>query len=203
MIKIKDWLISTWYYIKLDIIGYGLIQYEFLKLQREDIFIDYIEKKARELADKEGVNIYFVSYDDMNKNETNDDEKAIGIFRYIKKGGIVQYEKALNGFKKLNPNQYLGFSYEYPRIEITEKASVFTILHELGHYFLYKKGETQSEDGANLYIEEFFNDYLPSFFKWIYQIDIQVRGGKEIKYSSLECYNYLKEYHKFKSDYGE
>ena len=201
--KIIDWIVHTWYYIKLDLIDYGMIQYKYLDLQHENVFIDYIEEKARELTDKEGINIYFVPYDEMNKNEPDQYKKAIGMFKSMNNDNLIEYERIMSNFKKEYPKSNLGFEFEFPRIEITEKADVFTILHELGHYFLYKRNIKQSEEGANLYIEEFFNNHLPSFFKWIYQIDIQVRGGKKIKYTSLECYKYFKEYHKFKLEYGK
>ena len=58
----------------------------------------------------------------------------------------------------------------------------------------------QSEAGANFYCEEFFDNYLPPFFKWIYQIDINIRTNKKLKYSPLEAYTYWNEYQKFIAD---
>ena len=145
----------------------------FYQLYKEKVFIDYIEEKARELANKENISLFSVSFSELNKDEILENDKAVGIFKY--------------------PN----------RIEITEYGDVFTILHELGHYFLYKRNMTQSEAGANLFIEEFFNTYLPPFFKWIYQIEIKIRGNMDLNFSTLEIEKYIREYKTFKYEkYG-
>lgn len=141
----------------------------FYQLYKENVFIDYIEEKARELANNENVGIFSVFFDELNKDEKIESDKAVGIFRY--------------------PN----------RIEISEYGDVFTILHELGHYFLYKRGLPQSEAGANLFIEEFFDNYLPPFFKWIYQIEIKIRGNMNLNFTTYEIETHIKEYNNFKN----
>lgn len=199
--KIKDWLLNL--YLNID--G-GLIQYSYLdiyqpKRKENDFLISYIEKKAKELAEKEGIKIYFTSFDEMNKNETVEENKAIGTFRYLKSENIVKYQNIVTDYVKKYGNFDLPKDYIFPRIEISEKGNVFTILHELGHYFLFKRNEEQSEKLADLFIEEFFEKYLPPFFKWIYQIDIAIRKKEERKFSSLECYFYYKDYKQFCKKY--
>ncbi len=183
----------------------GLIQYSFLKIYNENknensILNKYIEKIAKEIAEIEGINIYNTPFDELNKDETNEDNKAVGVFKYIKNEDLLEYKEIVNSYMKQHGNWDFGKKYNYPRIEITEKGDVYTILHELGHYFLYKRNIEQSEQGANDYIEEFFNNHLPSFFKWIFQINIKIRIKKEIEFSNIECYNYLKDYKIFMKD---
>jgi hypothetical protein len=74
----------------------------------------------------------------------------------------------------------------------------------MGHYFLYKRNLPQTEEDADMFIEEFFKNYLPPFFSWIYQIELRIRdkNNKERmndgeNYSSYRCYKFYKDYLKF------
>lgn len=193
---IKDSFIVL--YLSLD---FGMIKFTFLpiyKSAKENGLLDFVEKKARELAENEGIKIYLVPFDEMNKNETVESNKAVGVFRYVNGKYKAKYQKIISDYIKDKGVFDLPQDYVFPRIEISEKGDVFTILHELGHYFIYKRGEEQTEKGAEAFIEEFFETHLPPFFKWIFQIEIAIRKeNKERNFSLLECYNYLKEYKKF------
>ena len=138
----------------------ALIKYEFLDLYEKNVLIDYIENVARELAESEGVKIFDISFDEMNKDR-KDPNKAVGVFIYLNpdlnKEYLIEYQYVVDESKRLS--QTLPTNLVYPRIELSEKYNVFTLIHELGHYFLYKRGIVQSEEGANIYIEEFFNDH--------------------------------------------
>ena len=85
----------------------------------------------------------------------------------------------------------------YPRIELSTGSSFGVLLHELGHYFMYKRNQTQSEDVADAYIEEFFDSYLPPFFKWIFQTWITVYAKKELKFTEEESFMFWKDYQNF------
>lgn len=155
--------------------------------------LDFIEKEALKLAKEEGIDIFFSSYDEMNKDETIEEEKAVGKFLYIGNNERrVRYEKSVAQLKKINYN--LPKQDVYPRIEISEKGDVFTILHELGHYFIYKRNQEQTELGANQFVEEFFNNYLPPFFMWIYQIEVKIRSKTDFKISYDDGKERYKEY---------
>jgi len=167
-------------------------KYSFLMLYKNLVLIDYINKKTREVLNKENIKIINVPFDEMNINEKIETNKSVGVFRYLKDESLIEYENMINEYKKLNIN--ISDSETYPRIEISEKGNIFDILHELGHYFIYKRKGVQSEANANLFIEEFFDNYLPPFLKWIYQIEINVRSNKILKYTSLDNYN---NYHKY------
>ena len=130
---------------------------------------------------------------------------------------IQSYEDILNEYKnKISENIYTEYKSKYidkkkdiqkrieklqtpvPRIELIEDDDIlFTLIHELGHYFIYKNGGVQSEEKADLYIEEFFDNCLPPFFKWVFQITIKVRTKKELKFLNEESFLYWKDYQTF------
>jgi len=189
--RINNFLKLLRYYFKFNFNSIE-IRYKYLELYKDSTLLDYIEEKARELADIEDIKIFSVLYDELNKDETDEDSKAVGLFSYYKSKKVCKYETLESEYKKLNKN--VPLEQVFPRIEITEKGDVFTILHELGHYFIYKTDQEQSENAANLFIDEFFDKYLPPFFKWIYQIEIKVRGNMDLKFTELECYENWEEY---------
>jgi hypothetical protein len=180
-------------------INYSLYRHKWFPLHLEKALIDYVEKKARELAETELVPIYSVLYEEINKNETIEDEYAVGRFVYHKdKSNISEYYKLREKCISLGIDvEKYPEKLPVPRIEITERAEVFTLIHELGHYFLYKRDQTQTELDANLYVEEFFDTYLPPFFKWIYQIEIKIRTKKELIFTDIENYTLWNDYNEW------
>lgn len=181
-----------------------LYRYKYLYLDKNSNFLEYIEKIAMQVAEKEDLFVRFVKFDDLNKDELDENQKAVGIFKYLEKDNqelMNQYFSILDEFK--NKKLEISDNLKYPRIELTEKYNVFVMIHELGHYFIYKNDQIQSEDGANAYIEEFFKNNLPDFFSWIFQIDIRVRTNKELKFSEYQSYLYYKEYKSWIKNYKE
>ena len=193
--------------------GYTYWEYKILKLNEEKLN-SYIDKKARELATSEGVSVFDVSYEEMNKKD-NKEDWSVGLFIYYKnKKKQKDYELLVQDlkntyesiFKKpfeesIYYSDYSGRKNINPRIELAiDRAGVFTLLHELGHYFIYKKEEDQSEDKADLYIDEFFDEHLPPFFKWCCQIMINVRTKNtktKMIFSEEESFMYWKDYQLF------
>lgn len=190
-IKVK---LTFFYY---EYIKFEDFEYKYLKIYKNEKLLEFIEEKALELAKKENLPVFNVSFDELNKDLEIKDEnkKAVGVFRYIEKNKIASYCNKIKEYEKNNGKiTNLSKDLIVPRIEMTELGDVFTLIHELGHYFIYKREQKQSEPAADAYCEEFFNEHLPPFFKWIFQIDIYVRTKKDVKYSSSESYNYFKEY---------
>jgi len=164
------------------------------KCHKKRFLIDYIEEKVDKLSKNENIPIFSVSFDDINKDVINENEKAVGLFIYYKDNKKrAEHESIVKRLK----NYKIPVCDTIPRIEITKKGDVYTKIHELGHYFLYKRNLPQSEASANMFIEEFFDNYLPPFFKWIYQIELKVRTKKEYNFTDKEAYNYYKEYKNF------
>jgi len=158
----------------------------------------FIESKIKQILEEEDILMVDVPYDEINKDHVGPEgEKAIGLFRYLK-GNLndetyVRYMYLLSEIDKTK----LDYKYIYPRIEISEKGDLFTKLHELGHYFLYKKNVKQSEKAADYYIFTFFDKHLPPFFKWIFSIELEVYSETELKFSRRQIINFIKEYRKF------
>jgi len=178
------------------------LKYKFLDINKndKDFLHKYINKVAKEISNKENLKIFNVDFDEMNKDENVEKHKAVGRFVWLNEG--VDYDNhiaVLIRYYQFKDVDSLERKTTYPRIELSEKSDVMTLIHELGHYFIYKRKGVQSEDGANLYIEEFF-DGLPEFLSWIFQIDIFVRNGQKPrkKYTNMECYTFIDEYKKFK-----
>lgn len=194
MLKILT-IIKNWF------IDYDKYKIKFLYKYDNPILIAHIQKIAKKLAEDEGVKVYFVSFDELNVNETEEEKNAVGKFIYLTDNNVETVHKLMlvQNFYKNRDNGNIPQKFIYPRIELTTN-DIFVFIHELGHYFLYKRGMIQSEAGANFYCEEFFDNYLPPFFKWIYQIDINIRTNKKLKYSPLEAYTYWNEYQKFIAD---
>lgn len=197
------------YYINKD----TLIKYKYLEVNNE-FLLNHINKTAHELAKKENVKIFNVSFDEMNKDETDEYKKAVGRFVSLdKQSNYLQINNLKYRMIKSNlyDNDYINRITTYPRIELSEKSDEMVLIHELGHYFLYKRNLPQSEKAANMFIKEFFEIYLPPFFKWAFQIDIKIRCGTKEKdykdsaynFTNLECYNYFQDYKKFKKEYYE
>jgi len=180
-------------------------KYKFLKVDKEKIET-YIEKKARQLADLENVKVFNVSSEEMNKNETDKNHWACGLFIYINdKKQRIEYEHIIRDYQKIYWGEDVGRELIRPRIELSPISDVFTLIHELGHYYIYKKDEKQSEDEADFYIDEFFDEHLPPFFKWCCQIMVNIRTEKirtekiqpELKFSDEESFMYWKDYQMF------
>ena len=181
-------------------VNYNKYSFKWFYEQRKGVFLNYIEKKALQVAEEEGVKVFFVSFKDLNKGK---DSEAVGkFFYYDKKEWKEEYKSEIKKrFGNISINN-IPRKDVVPRIEISELGDVFTVLHELGHYFLYKRQQPQSEKAADMYIEEFFDNHLPPFFKWIYQIDISIRTNKEYNFSPKESYKHWIEYKEFTKNFS-
>ena len=159
-----------------------IYQYRFLPLSEDDTWLySHIWDKAYALAEQEKVKVYQVPYDVLNASRSPSKE-ATAIFVYSEEGQFS--------------------SQNMPRIVLSERASVWTLIHELGHYFIYKKGEKQSEKEAHVFISEFFQVF-PPFFRRIYQIQIKVYAKVDRpSFSSQEAYQHWKAYKKFCRENG-
>lgn len=158
-------------------------KYAYWKLNENEFLINFINKTAYDLAKSENLNIYVLPSDEM--------DGCTGCFRYFKDKDYTLYEKYRKCLNDLNIN-YETYK-PYPRIELSENADMFTLLHELGHYFIYKNNGVQSEEAADKYIYEFINEHLPPFFKWVFQIEIKCYAGVDINFTDDESFEHYNE----------
>jgi len=204
------------YELKMEYLKSWDWEYKFLEIDKNQKLLDYIENKIYELAKSEGVEVFILPEAIINEKEVNKEKWASGKFKWLDlKDMSVQeresYQKKVDMVKKLiNPTDpYYSIERRkltYPRIELISESQqdsrIMTFLHEMGHYFIYKKDEEQSETKADLYIPEFFDTHLPPFFKWVFQCWLSVYGRKdpnfkEIKYKKEESFQYWNDYQNF------
>ena len=191
--------------------GYGIMGYNskylYISKEHQKELMSYINKKARELAQKEQIEVFDVSFDELNKNETDKKHLAAGIFYYYRKSELRKEGEYLSR-KYVDVARMYGYPVDkdrvLPRIELAkdnndyiEGYEAITLLHELGHYLIYKVDGEQSEKEADAYVEKFFDQYLPPFFKWVFQIIIHSRGNKELEFTDLESFQYFQDYKNF------
>lgn len=198
-------IMKSKYLSNYGIMGYNS-KYLYISKEHQKELMSYINKKARELAQKEQIEVFDVSFEELNKNDIDRKHLASGSFFYYKKAEIRKEGETLSR-KYVESSKILGYPVEkdkvVPRIEITESNDyiegyeAITLLHELGHYFIYKVDGEQSEPEADAYVEKFFDQYLPPFFKWVFQITIKTRGNKELEFTDMESFLYYQDYKNF------
>ncbi len=54
-----------------------LITHKWFNEYKNNVFIDYIEKKVDELAETENIKMFSVSFDELNKDVEDDEKKSI------------------------------------------------------------------------------------------------------------------------------
>lgn len=155
-----------------------------------------INDTLNKIARKEGIGVFDLSYDELNKDEKDEKKKACGVYVNLKKDdeftekikktyndileiekkyGIpfhVMYEKE---FKK--PSSVRIYKFHFPRIEIakdenpnrwTELYYFKTFAHELGHHFAIKNENNRSEERANEIGAKLILNHTPTYFRLIY-----------------------------------
>lgn len=133
----------------------GLWKYKYLDFLDNKDLNDYVDKTAREVAEKENIPIRMLPSDVLNFGIPKENRMAGQFIHYI-------------NFKEDPPF--------IPRIEVAYgKEEHWTLIHELGHFFRYKRRKTQTEDAADAYILEFFYKHLPPFFRWVFQLHLSIR----------------------------
>ena len=157
----------------------GFWEYEFLKLHENNDLLEHIKSVAYKIAENENIPVREMSMEILNVGETAENN-CCGRFVY-------------------SPT-YWEIPTMLPRIELGEfENNQWTLIHELGHYFRYKRRKKQSEQIANNYIIEFFYTHLPPFFRWVYQItlDVSTKDKKWREYTDKESFEHYLECEKF------
>lgn len=148
------------------------------------------------IAKKEGIGVFDLSYDELNKDEKNESEKACGAYINIKrddeyvekvkktyndilemekKFGMpyhIMYEKEFN-----KPSNFKTHDFCFPRIVIAKDQNTnrwtelyyFKIFaHELGHHFAIKNKNDSSEERANEIGAKLIYNHTPTYFRLLY-----------------------------------
>jgi len=179
-------IVLIWNCIKLYFLTFKIEKYNLL-IKMLDEVIDNILKSER-------IFLYYKTYDEINKDITDEDKKVVGRYWYtLDNNRQLELNNALNGIEKLE-NQY-GKSIEklceiseleiiskeefiLPKIEICNslknnglKWHYHTLFHELGHHFAIKEKEIHSEEEANIQAIRLIKNKLPLYFKFLIPFD--------------------------------
>jgi len=204
--KIKDYFGYLRFSFKYSIIWDKLYLNFMTNPVKETIYnepiINAIEKYVNDFIKKNNIETINVSFDEINKNILIEGEKVVGRFIYTEKLKNYIANKLINN-EPVTPFPIIltydygsNFNKNVPRIELTEKANIFTTIHELGHYDIFIKGNEQSEKLADYYLYPFLKENLPECFLWVLQISIKVKCDVELTFTKKEVYNYYKELNK-------
>lgn len=183
--------------------GLGFWNYKYLKfapnsIKGKNIFIDEIQKAIKDFIKEHKIQVIHIPFVEMNKNVADKNNYAVGRFIYLEYQSNIIKEQLENKNPKLSYPIAIDVKVKnkllfLPRIELTEKADIFTYLHELGHFYIYLNGEEQTEEKANYFIYIFLKNYLPEFFLWVFQTSIEVYCKVKINYTEKESFNYYKQ----------
>jgi hypothetical protein len=187
------------YFIGLLLIGLFLmawmsIDLYFLcfKLKKHPVLIDLIETKLKTICEREGIHVYNISYEELNKNVEDENHKALGKYCYTldieHQKLIKEYVNSCNNLNRLID----GDSYDddikkhvLPKILLCKEYHVKlfglssyygTYLHELGHHFAVKEMQDKhDETDADRYAYQIVVKEFPLFFQLISDFNFSFR----------------------------
>lgn len=162
------------------------------KLQKHPVLIDLIEKKLKTICENEGIRVYNISYEELNKNVENEEQMALGKYCYTLDKEYQQLiNEYVNSCNKLNmltdcdsydddikrrvlPKILLCKEYQVKLFGLCSYHS--TYLHELGHHFAVKDmQDNHSEEDADRYAYQIVVKEFPLFFQLIYDFHFSYR----------------------------
>ena len=181
-------------------IGYFLITLKWLSLEiyflkfrieKHPMLIMMVEDVLERLSKEEKVPVFYKTYEELNKNETNEKEKAVGMYVHTKN---AEHQKRCDDFvnqvKELEREWKRPFNdickivgvdktmevdeFVLPKILLCREVAMkyggllslyATHFHEFGHHFAIKQCGDRSEEAADKYGYKLIEENLPYFFK--------------------------------------
>jgi hypothetical protein len=224
-------------WISLFILGIGCffislwwlkIQIYFLefKLEEHPMLIMMLDDVFQRICDEQGIKVFEKTYAELNPEETNEDDKALGRYVYTID---AEHQQKMNKYlaeieeleikwkmpyKKLC--QFVGHEttvdkedFILPRILLCkEEAEKYGLLsyystefHELGHHFAKKEIGEHTEDDANKMAHRLIIENMPFFFQLLPFINFRYRTKmKELTIKErLQAYIQYLQYMKIKN----
>lgn len=157
--------------------------------------IEVLEKTAINICKKENISVFIKTYDELNINISNEDNKALGKYIYVTD---VEYLNSLNKtLKQINDlekkyhktyeeicklanyeSNIIKEELHYPKILLCSIEDRFynikyyygTFFHEIGHHFSIKLNNDNSEEGADAMAWDLIQTRLPNYFQLIYEL---------------------------------
>lgn len=179
-------------YLFIEIRWLGLSIY-FMKFRIEGhpMLIMMVEDVLERLGKEENVPVFYKTYEELNKNETNEKEKAVGM--YVHSASAEHQKKCDDALQEIRQmerdwrkpyneicrlvgveSRLIEDDFVLPKIllcrEMTMKygglLSLYaTHFHEFGHHFAIKQCGDRSEEAADKYGYKLIEENLPYFFK--------------------------------------
>ena len=199
------WLNLDLYFLKFDI-------------SKHPILIAMIEDVLQKIGDKEGVKVFYKSYEDLNKNYPEEKDKAVGLYVYTLD---AEHQKKTDDFRReieavekrwRKPyNEVCKFvgcdsfieedSFILPKILLCKEQILkygllsyySTYFHEFGHHFAIKANGDRSEEGADIMGYKLVTENLPFYFQLFSYINFRHRiksGELTIKEKLIAYYGY-------------
>jgi len=197
------------------------------ELERHPILINIIEDVLDTICREEGIRVYHKSYEELNKNRTEEKEKAVGKYIYT---CDAKYQKTVDNALRDIENLELKYKMSYPdicalagkecnygkeyyvlpRILLCDErlfahglsAYYGTYFHELGHHFATKVlGDNHNEEDADIQGRILIKERLPILLQAIPYFNFEIRIEKDIKLTKTKVnayWEYLKYYIKNK-----
>lgn len=180
---------------------------------KSDIF-NYMSVLLKDITNKENILIIIKSLEELNKKEPDKQKWASGKYIYLNDKSLefrcrVIYHDILKSKREVYCTDKILHTdekeYFYPRIELSEQNRddiwfYSTWMHELGHHFIQKRGDEQSEIDADKYIIEFFDTKLPLFYKYYFRHFLSVYCNKcKISNVEVDIKEAIKSFKEFKT----
>ena len=196
-----------------------------LKIENHPILKAMVDDALQKICDTEGIKVFHKTQDEMNTSGNGD---AVGLYIYSHDLYWVERAKErLNKLIQLEEEYKMPYKeicasvghttdvtredFTLPRILLCEETLLringlnlyySTFFHELGHHFIEKNGEEQTEDNANRIGQKLVQEHLPFFFRLIPTLSFEYRVKDKPKLTKKERYRayweYYQYYHKFK-----
>ena len=180
-------VIIGFFYITIDLYFMGF------KIEKHPVLVKKVNDLLQSICDEEKIGVFNKSFDELNKDEQDNDKKAVG--KYIYCSSITYLDKVkklLFDIKTMEleynmpyeeichmkniPTKYNKEELTYPRIYLCDDYLMIwglvyyhnTFFHEIGHHFAIKKiGTEHTEEDANKIARQIILDKLPFFFQLI------------------------------------
>jgi len=193
-------LIILFFAFIIGMIGYFAISLKWLgleiyflrfKIEQHPMLIMMVEDVLERLSKEENVPVFYKTYEELNKNETNEKEKAVGMYVHTKN---AEHQKKCDDFvnqvKDLEKEWKRPFNdickivgvdktmeideFVLPKILLCREVAMkyggllslyATHFHEFGHHFAIKTNDDRSEEAADIQGYKLIEENLPYFFK--------------------------------------
>jgi hypothetical protein len=184
------------------------------KLEDHPEIMLMVETIKNEFVEKYQLPIFYLSDAYLNRDVEKPEERANGMYRYVRNG---EYKKVLKEYREaikellnsglpypsIEHQKYYEFERLLPRVEIVVEneyttsfkskklAQYMTTFHEFGHHLIEVNGEEQTEERASELGITYLKDRLPKWTRVYLNYSYEVYG---LKTEQNRCLYYFLKY---------